>query len=180
MAGDFFTINFLKNNGGRYFDRFVNWALSVGRVVVILNEAIALGAFLYRFSLDRQLIDIHAKIKQEQAVVSYLKTNEETYKNLQNRLALSSTFSKKGKEKVTILKDVLAFTPSGVNFNNVTIQEDRIRIDANTASVSPLSDLVNSLKNYPRIANVIVDKIETRPSSALINVSITALLKQQP
>lgn len=178
MATKSQSINLLKNSNGSYIDKFVNWALSVGRVIVIFTELIALGAFLYRFSLDRQLIDIHTKIKQEQTVVNYLKENELVYRNLQNRLAVASDSSKKGQDKINILKDVLSFTPSGFSFNNIVVQEDRIRIDANTTSVSPLSDFVKSLKNYSRISNVIVEKIETRPSSASISVSITALLKQ--
>ena len=171
------SINLLKNNES-VVDRFVNWALSVGRVIVIFTEIIALGAFLYRFSLDRQLIDSHTKIKQEQAVVTYLKDNEATYRNLQNRITMSANFAKTGKDKVDILKDVLSFA-KGVTFNNITVQEDRIRIDASSSFISPVSDLVKSLKSYSKISNVIVEKIENRPSSASIDVSITAILKQK-
>lgn len=172
------AINLLGNSSGNYVDRFVNWALSVGRVVVILTEVIALSAFLYRFSLDRQLIDLHSKIKQEQAVITYLKENEDTYRNLQNRLLLSTTLSKTGADKVDTLKDIIAFTPLGVSFNNITVQEDRVRIEAFAASASPLSDLVKEFKNYPKISNVIVEKIENRPSSASVNMSITAMFKK--
>jgi len=172
------AINLLKDQSGNYVDRFVNWALSVGRVVVILTEVIALSAFLYRFSLDRQLIDLHTAIKQKQAVVIYLKENEETYRNLQNRLSLSTNLSKTGAEKTDTLKDIIAFTPVGVTFNSIAVQEDRVRIEAFAASASPLSDLVKAFKNYSKILNVIVEKIENRPSSASVNMSITATLKK--
>lgn len=172
------AINLLSQSSGNYVDRFVNWALSIGRVVVILTEVIALSAFLYRFSLDRQLIDLHSKIKQEQAVVTYLKENEDTYRNLQNRILLSTTLSKTGADKVDTLKDIISFTPLGVSFNNITIQEDRVRIEVFAASAAPLSDLVKEFKNYSKISNVIVEKIENRPSSASINMSITAMFKK--
>lgn len=172
------SINLLKDNSGNFIDKFVTWALSAGRVIVIVTELIALGAFLYRFSLDRQLIDLHTKIKQEQAVVTYLKENEKTYRNLQNRLLLASNFSKLGKDKINVLKQIIDFAPPGVTFNNITLQEDRARLDANSNSVSSLSDFVTSLKNYSRVSNVIIEKIENRSSSASISVSITALLKK--
>lgn len=171
------SINLLKDQGS-LVDRFVNWSLSVGRVVVIVTEVIALLAFLYRFSLDRQLIDIHSKIRQEQAVLGYLKENENTYRNLQNRITLSAKFTKEGKEKIQTLKDLVTFAQNSVSFNNITIQEDKIRIDANGSSVNSVSDFVKRLKEYQKVSTVIIDKIENRPSAASINVSITAVLKK--
>lgn len=171
------SINLLKNTGN-FVDRFINWSLSAGRVVVIVTEIIALLAFLYRFSLDRQLIDIHSKIRQEQTVLSYLRDNETTYRNLQNRLALSSKFSKEGKEKIDVLNDLVGFAGSNITFNIITIQEDRIRLDANGGSVNSISEFVKKLKEYQKISTVIIEKIENRPSAASINVSITAVLKK--
>lgn len=173
------SINLLRDSSGNFIDKFVAWALSAGRVIVIITELIALGAFLYRFSLDRQLIDLHTKINQEQKVVAYLKDNEQTYRNLQNRLLLAADFSKQGTDKVSILKQIIGLAPGGITFNNITLQKDRVRIDANSTSVSSLSNFVTSLKNYSRVSSVIIEKIENRSSSASINVSITALLKQQ-
>lgn len=172
------SINLVKSSTGSFVDRFVNWALSAGRVVVILTEIIALGAFLYRFSLDRQLIDVQSKIKQEQSVVNYLKDNEQIYRNLQNRLALSVTFSKLGKERITVLNDVVGFAPPNLSFNNITVQEDRVRIDVNASQVSALSDFTKSLRNYPKVSTIIIDKIENRPSASQINALITIVLKQ--
>lgn len=159
------------------FDSFINWALTIGRLVIIVTELVALAAFLYRFSLDRQLIDLHSKIKQEVAVVNYLKENEEKYRNLQNRLALASTFGEQGNSKVKLANDLINFSLSGVVLNNLSIQEDRIRINANLNSVSTLTSFVNSLKEYSTIQRVLIDKIENKSSSAVITVSITAILE---
>lgn len=172
------SINLLGPNVS-FVDRFVNWALTIGRVVVILTEVIALGAFLYRFSLDRQLIDLHSKIKQEQAVVTYLKPNEEIYRNLQKRLTLAQSLSQQSKDKIKILNDVVGFAPQNFTFNAITLQEDRIKMSVTTGLVSSLSDFVKALKSYSLVSGVIVDKIESHPSSANITVSITGLLKQQ-
>jgi reverse gyrase len=158
-------------------DRFVNWALNVGRAVIIVTEIIALTAFLYRFSLDRQLIDLTSKIRNEQAVLNLLKENEEIYRNLQNRLFLASAFGKQGKDRVQLAKDVIDFAPEGLTFNNINITEDRVRISADVSSVSSLSSFVSAIRGYKNIEKVSIDKIENRPSSAVITVSITAQLK---
>ena len=170
------SINLLKRKTS-LVDRFVNWALTVGRLLVILTEIVALSAFIYRFSLDRQLIDLHSKITQEQAIVNYLKDNEQTYRNLQDRLATAANYSTLGVNRFKIFSDIVGFTPEGMSFNNLSLYENRIRIDANVDSVSSLSIFVNSLKNYSAIDTVSIDKIENKPSSAVITISITAALK---
>lgn len=173
------SINLLVTRHENYVDRFISWALSIGRVVVIVTELIALSAFLYRFTLDRELIDLHSKIRQEQSLLNLLKDNEETFRSVQNKLSLASNFANLGKGKVKIFKEIVEMAPSGMVFNNLTLQEDRVRINANLNSVSSLSNFVDSLKSYPKVDKVIIDKIENKPSSAVIAVSITATLRPE-
>src|SRR3990170_4903897 len=110
-------INLLNSKQSSFFERFINWTLTIGRIVIIVTELIALSAFLYRFSLDQQLIDLHSKIKQEQAIVEYLKESEATYRNLQDRLTVAANFSQIGENRVKIFKDIIAFAPSGIAFD---------------------------------------------------------------
>lgn len=176
MAHKGISINLVGENLS-FVDRFIAWALTIGRVVVIITELIALTAFLYRFSLDRQLIDLHSKIKQEQAVVDYLKDYEQTFRDIQNRLSLSYNFGNFANSRIKLLSDVVSFAPPGLIFNTLALQEDRIRVSITASSVAATSDFINHLKTYPQITSVIIEKIEDRTSSASINVDITAMLK---
>lgn len=173
------SINLLGNKQGSIFDKFIDWALTIGRLVVILTEIIALSAFLYRFTLDRQLIDLHSKIKQEEAIVGYLKGEEETYRNLQDRIAVASTFFESGGKDVKVFNDIVGLAPLGMTFNDLTLTKNNIKIDANFQFISSLRAFVNSLKSYPNIKNVSIEKIENKLSNALISVSITAALKEK-
>src|SRR5258706_9366482 len=93
------AINLAKGRGQTFLDRFLNWALSIGRVVVIVTEAVALTAFLYRFNLDRQIIDLHSRINQEQIIVKLLNNNETTFRSLQDRLSLINKLSQQAPER---------------------------------------------------------------------------------
>ncbi len=172
----YLDINLVKKRVS-FTDKFLSWALSAGRVVVILTEIIALSAFVYRFFLDRQLIDLHAKIKQEQAIISFSKASEDKYRNFQDRIAIAQRFSELGSSEVGVLKDILGFAPSGTTFNNLITTDVAVKIDASFTQISQLGAFVNSLKEYPAIASVNIEKIENTPSSSLISVSITAKLK---
>lgn len=170
------SINLVKNNKIPVFDKFMNWALTVGRLIVILTEIVAVLAFVYRFSLDEKLIDLHDAIKQKQTLVSLLKQDEEKYRNLQDRIVLASTFSEKGTKTNKAVFDIVDLIPSEIKLNNLTLNQDRINISVNASSISSLTDFVNPLKSYPEIKSISIDNIENKLSSGL-SVTITIILK---
>src|SRR5476651_2190356 len=100
MAKRSTSINLLKSNKNETLEQVINWSLSIGRFLVIGVELIALGAFLFRFTLDRQIIDLHALIKNKQIIVADLKDSEATYRNLQDRLTIAASFSNVGAGQV--------------------------------------------------------------------------------
>lgn len=171
------SINLVKKKVD-YIDEFIKWALSIGRLVVILTEAVALITFIYRFSLDRQLIDLHSKILQEQAIVASLKDQEETYRNLQDRVAIAAEVSKQSSDKVKVYLDIQKNIPQDATFNNLSVFEEGTRINVTFKSVSGISKFVDFLKNYEGVESVSIDKIENKSSSASILVGITVLFKE--
>ena len=160
-----------------YVDEFIKWALSIGRLVVILTEVVALLTFLFRFSLDQKLIDLHTKIQQEQTIVSYLKDPEASYRNLQDRLAIAQSISKQSNSTVKIFSDIKNNIPSDTTVDDLSIFTEGIRIQATFKSVSSLSKFIDFLKNYDQISTVSIDKIENKSSNATIVVQISALFK---
>lgn len=179
MAKRSTSINLLKSSKNDTLEQVINWSLTVGRVLVIVVELIALGAFLFRFGLDRQIIDLHTQIKNKQIIVADLKQSEDTYRNLQDRLAIAASFSSLGESQVKEFTDIIDFAPNGLNFNAVSFDGQSLRIDANVTSVEALSIFVASLKAYKPIDSVSLDKIENKTSNAIINVGITVQLNQK-
>lgn len=173
------SINLIKKDKGETINQITNWAQTIGRILIIVVQIITLSALVYRFFLDNQLRNIHTKIKQDQQVLESLKSNEATYRNLQERLDLIASVSDRGGENVKIFKDIVGLAPIGMSFSNVTLAENGIRIEANVSSIYPLSIFINSLKKYNNIDSVSINKIENKTSSALITVSITVTLKQK-
>ena len=173
------SINLLKSSRNEIFEKFIDWALTIGRLLVIITEIIALSAFIYRFGLDRQLIDLHGTIKSQQAVVSFYKKQEETYRNLQDRLKIASTYSATSQDKLKISQDIINLAPKGITFNELTFSGSSINISANFQAASSLKVFVDSLKNYKPIKSVSINQIENRLSNAQIVAAITASLSEK-
>lgn len=170
------SINLVKNKQAPLFDRFINWALTVGRLIVIITEVVAVAAFIYRFSLDDKLVNLHSDIKAKQNIVTVLKNDENKYRNLQDRIALASAFSQSSVKTTEIIGDIVNLIPPGVKINDLALNKDRINMSVNIGSVSSLTDFIDPLKNYPKIKSISIENIENKPSVGL-SVDITATLK---
>ena len=172
------SINLVRGKNKKILDKFIKWALTIGRVVVIVTEAIALGTFLYRFSLDQQLIDLHGSIKSQQKIIKISESAENKYQNLHARLSAASKLSAKGKETAGLLQVILNSAPSDLVFGSIILSEDYIKISARVGYSTSLLSFIDALRKNPKMASVSIDQIENRASSATIAFSITGVLKK--
>lgn len=172
-----FSINLAKNQGESFTDRFIAWALTIGRLVVILVESVALGAFLFRFTLDRQLVDLHDKIKSEQAIVSLLASNEKTYRNLQDKLSLIKAIQTATGTQIKTFDDITSYIPADMTITSTSLSPSGISLDGSTQSILSLSSLISKLKKYPSADSVSLDKIENRVATGSIIFTVTVTFK---
>ena len=170
------SINLLKGRVN-WLDQAIKWALTVGRLLIIIVEFVAFGTFILRFSLDRTLIDLSDKIKQEQAIVASLKDREATYRNLQERLTVASKITDQTQSSKKIILDIFELTPVEIKFDNFTLQDGKIIMAANVRSTAALTAFLESLRNYPEISSVSVDSIGNKTTDGSLSVDITAVLK---
>ncbi len=172
------SINLAKNRGEHLSDRIIAFALTIGRILVIITEAIALGAFLFRFGLDRQLVDLHDRIKQEQAIINLLKKNETVYRNLQDRLTLEKNINVQSTASIKLYADVTSLIPSDVSLTVLSLSDTTLRIEGSVPTLVSLSSLVNKLKAYTNTDRVSLDKLENKTSEGFITFSITVYMKK--
>ncbi|MBI5123487.1 hypothetical protein HZA75_06540 [Candidatus Roizmanbacteria bacterium] len=170
-------INLIQTKNEGLFNQFLSWSLTVGRLLVIITETLALSVFLYRFSLDMKIVDIHDKIKTESLIVANFKTGEETYRNIQSKIALAKDYDHTGEKTLNILKDVIDMGRNKITFTSIIVKMDAILITIQGTSAGLLYKFTQDLKNYPAVDSVSVDRVENKPSSSLATVGITVKLK---
>src|SRR5581483_9874171 len=140
------NINLAKNRKVSNVDKIINWAFSAGRIIIIVTEGIALCAFLYRFTLDSQIVDLHSKIKQKQAIITLYKDNEQTYRQLQEQLSRLTALAPQGKKSVEIFRAVLEATPPEAIIDNVSYSANSIKLQMGFFSKSTIGQFVNSIQ----------------------------------
>jgi hypothetical protein len=176
MPNNLPSINLVKNKQTPIFDKFMNWALTIGRLIVIITEVVAIIVFIYRFSLDEKLADIHSSIKQKENLVLALKNDENKYRNLQDRISLAANFAAKATKSSQTVIDIANLVPMPIEVRNLVLNKDQVKININTSSISSLENFVNSLKSYKNIKSISIDDIENKPAVGL-SIDITTILK---
>lgn len=178
MAKSLHSINLLPGKGDTLLVQFLNWMLTIGRLLIILVETLALGTFLYRFSLDMNIADLKDKIKNQRAIVANYKSQEDTFRDLQARLEILKKLENNSDNSSKILSDIIGMGKGYITFKNIYVSDSLIRIEAQAGSTALLTAFVNSLKKYDRIMNISIDKVENKTSSAEIIIGISAYIKQ--
>lgn len=176
--GDKLSINLLGDKGKGTLDTVLDWAMYIGRLLVILTETIALIVFASRFSLDRKIVDLSDEIKKNQALVAYFKQGEDTYRKVHNKLDVSQTNVASSSATVSLFEKIIQQTNQQVNLTNFTISSSTMSLSIEASSVAVLASFMTELKQLPQIASLSIDTIENRTSSAIIVVTISGQLQR--
>lgn len=158
-------------------DNIIRWALGFGRFLIIVVEIVAFSAFIYRFVLDRELVDLNDKIKAEEAIVKSLKDREAEYRNLQQRIATVKTINNTGNAKLTLLNDIIALTPQEITYDSFIADGDQIKVTINISSIPALTTYIEELQEYKQIASVTVTGIDNSSGTNTVSVDLVAKLK---
>jgi hypothetical protein len=141
-------------------DDFLKWAVKVGRIIIIGTELLALGALLYRFSVDRKIIDLHDKIKNAELLVVSQKAKEESYRSIMNRLDIVKKTDAETNAKIGIMTDVLvAITAGNFTSTNLTVDQNIISVDGVAFSIFPINTFIEELKKNPNVTAISVEDV---------------------
>lgn len=170
------SINLLPRKEKSLADRFFSWILTYGRFIIIGTELIVLLAFLSRFKLDRDLIDLHDKIKREEAVVKSLSNVEVQSRNLQRRLSFISSLDKQIKNSSNTLNNIPSLVPENVFLDELALSETDLKMIANTYSGEGITNLVKRLGETDSLSEISLDRVTRDEGTGIISFIIRAKL----
>lgn len=169
------SINLLRSSQTHYTDKILKWALTTFRFLIILTETIALAAFVYRFSLDRQIVDLGDEIQKKADIVS-LYTEEPRFRNIQERLNFSSNLMTESVDTVRILQQFTSIAQGKVVYTSLSVSPSTVVFTFTTPSTTSLSNFLQELKNIPAIRSVSVNRVDSSAEIGTITVEATAYL----
>lgn len=136
------------------------WALSVGRILVILTELVVIGAFFSRFYLDARITDLNDEIKTKQAVIVSSQEFEKDYRKIQKKLEVFTGIISKA-STASYLEVITSSLPPDVILKNISFTGSTLAIQGSAFSEASVASYIASLQQNENIAGVALTQISS-------------------
>jgi len=151
---------------GRPGGKFLKWALSWGKRIVIVTEAIVILAFLSRFWLDTTLADLAGQIAQKKSAIEASANFEKKFRGTTERIAKAKTVEN-GVSPVAVLDKARALVPLNVTVSQMTVSASGVDL-AGTSDEQSLAVLVSNFRTSPDFTDLTIERVvRTSPSLSI-------------
>lgn len=142
--------------------RFLRWALTYGRYIIVSTEIIVLMAFIFRFSLDRTITDLNEEIEQKSAIVIANQGFEDRFRNLQNRVNYIGALTLNQNASLVLLNHLETIAPQGIRLTRLILKETTVSLTASAFNSSSLSIFIENLKNSQVLQDITVNTVSKK------------------
>lgn len=140
--------------------KFLQWALSVGRYLVIFTELIVILSFVARFDLDRRVTDLNLQIEQKKNIINSYEDLEQRVRDVQRKIESYQQVEQQ-QNLVDIFPALSEITPRDVTLTQLEIQPTSVFLTGRTLSSTSLNLFINNIQLSPRFFDVTIEKIGT-------------------
>jgi len=146
-------INLLPKDSFQFsgLGRFLGWATTTGRVLVVLTEFVVLLAFGSRFYFDKKLNDLSEMIDQKQTqILAYADTEKEIRRVLAKQTPIS-TYLSTNLNYLTKYDNLASSIPSGVELEKLNMDATGLTFSGEANSELNFSQFLSSLKKMENV-----------------------------
>ncbi|MCL5091077.1 MAG: PilN domain-containing protein [Patescibacteria group bacterium] len=156
-------INLLPKGQFEYstLGKFIQWAVNVGRWIVVLTEFIVISAFCSRFYFDTVLADLFDKTKQKQAIVASAASFEENFRQVQDKIKVIKSIMAQENKPAEVVTEVSRLIPQSLSLTEIFINQKSLSLKGVTLSEKALRIFVTNLSNSSLFKEVNLDSIST-------------------
>jgi hypothetical protein len=142
--------------------RFLKWALTWGKRIVVLTELVVILAFLSRFWLDTMVADLTEKIDQKKAVVLTSADFEAKFRDISVRAGKAKAIEGYP-STVVIYTKALALVPSALAIGQISVDKKAISF-AGSGREPDLAQLLEKFKTSPEFTDIVIERIAKQES----------------
>lgn len=153
--------------------RFLKWALSWGKKIVVLTELMVVMAFLSRFWLDSEVATQSEEIDRRKTIIQASAEFEKEFRSTKSRIEQIKKATTVP-SPVKIYDTAKTLISSSIAIKQVTINGIKISVQG-SGDDKLISSLVAAFKNSPDFEDVILEKVSKQSTSQTIEFSLTAL-----
>lgn len=152
--------------------KFLKWALSWGKRIVIVTEGIVILAFLSRFWLDTTVADLAEQITSKKNIVAASANFEAKFRNTPERITKAKEINSQV-SVITILDRTRTLIPPRVTVSQMIVNGTGVSFSG-TADEQSLALLVTAFRKSADFTDLTVERITKTSPSMTIDFSMRA------
>jgi hypothetical protein len=141
------------------FGKILKWALTVGRYIVSFTELIVIICFISRFSLDKNLSDLHDDVKQKAAIVKAASGFENDFRFVQTRLENINKIENGQAGIGNIISRLSQILPVNIYLTSIKVDRNKFSVSASATNESDMAFFVSKLKESGQFKNITLSSI---------------------
>ena len=180
MSARFSRINLLPHDSFEYsvVGKFLKWALSIGRAIVILTEFVVILAFGSRFYYDKKLNDLMETIDQKQAVVESYAEIESKMRDVLERQRVVTLYLDSNIDLPQTFSALQKITPADVSYAQVSLNEGGINLVGTAGSETGFNKILAGIRTIRGIKEITVGSVDFDQRLGLINFKMRGTIKR--
>ncbi len=139
----------------------LEWALVFGKWAVILTQLVVMGAFFWRFALDRELTDLRKSITKNVAVVKSYEQVERDYILAQKQVDEAKKILNSQKIITQTLSDLQQITTNEIWYDRITLSPTNMSLTAYAANLVSFGRYLTAVQNNKKFSSIRVGKLES-------------------
>lgn len=158
-----------------FWGRFLKWAITTGRYVIIVTELVVIVAFLSRFKLDSELASLTDEIRGKTNVLDAQASFETRFRGIQARIAAAESVINSSPEYGKEIDAISQTVPPGVKLSSLLIGKNADTIEASAVSSGDLGAMLGQMSQANKWKSVDVTGLV---SDAIKGISLSLSLKR--
>jgi len=154
----------------------LEWSLVFGKWAVILTQLVVMGAFIYRFALDRTVTDLRKSISKNVAIVKSYEQVERDFVLAQKQVNQAKIALSSQQTMLKTMDEIHAITPNEIWYDRLNFTPDGISMTAYAASLPGFGRFLTSVQSDKHFKGIRIGKIEsssTKGAQLQFDISIS-------
>jgi len=160
--------------------KFLQWAISVGRWIIVFTDLIVISSFFSRIYFDTKLDNLYDNLKINQAIIEATSDFEGSFRLFQKKLSLIKSLNKNRLPATGQTSFITSFLPNDVYLNSLSVSKEEISLSGTAFTQPGMFNFIGNLLSSPKISKVNVSDLSFggKEAPGAINFTLTATLKK--
>lgn len=176
-----FDIDLLHPVGGqsKIYLQIFRWLLGTGRFIVVFVEIIVIGAFISRFKLDSDLVNLQDQIKEQVPYIQSLKKDESLIRQTQFQISSIKQIKANNPDWSKLITKLASLTPLNTRLSNINLDSTQnasktlISIAGEASSNIELAAFLKAIQDQTTFQDAQLTNISYDKRSVIFTITAT-------